>query len=191
MENKVMKPEKMQERSTLFLPFLIALIGVLIVGISLFLPYISATGNMAEYIERYPDKVEIEEFSLTAGDLANIPVISVNKILSGVYGKAEGTLANVIVLVFGGLMALTGLFVILKKPIAIIIFDLLACGVFCFLNFVMREDGFIAEDKYAWGIGYYTIIIATVAILGGAMWLLITKMRLKREAKESITNSME
>ncbi len=174
--------QNQERRNTLFLPFLIALIGVLIMGVSLFLPYMTAVGDIAEYIEQYPDRVEIEDLELTASDLANIPVVSVSNIITGVYGEDDGTIANVIVLVFGGLLVLTALFVILKKPIAVMIFDLLAGGVFFFLNFLMKED-FIAADKYAWGIGYYATMIAAVVIFAGAVYLLVEKIKVKKQKK--------
>ncbi len=183
MENTGIAPEQTQERrSTLFLPFLITLIGVLIMVVSLFLPYMTAVGDMAEYIEQYPDRVEIEDLELTASDLANIPVIAVSNIITGVYGEDDGIIANVIVLVFGGLLALTALFVILKKPIAVMIFDLLAGGVFFFLNFLMKED-FIEADKYAWGIGYYATMIAAAIIFAGAVYLLVEKIKVKKQKK--------
>ena len=172
-------------------PFIATLIGVLIMVIALFLPYMTAVGDMAEYIEKYPDRVEIESLEMTASDLANIPIISVSNIITGVYGEDDGQIANIIVMVFGGCLALTALFAILKKPIAVMIFDLLAGGVFFFLNFLMKED-FISADKYAWGIGYYAILIAAIAIFAGAIWLLVTKVSLKREAKRlAKANTME
>lgn len=172
-------------------PFIATLIGVLIMVIALFLPYMSAVGDMAEYIEKYPDRVEIESLEMTASDLANVPIISVSKIITGVYGEDDGQIANIIVMVFGGCLALTALFAIFKKPIAVMIFDLLTGGVFFFLNFLMKED-FISADKYAWGIGYYAILIAAIAIFAGAIWLLVTKVSLKREAKRlAKANTME
>lgn len=172
-------------------PFIATLIGVLIMVIALFLPYMSAVGDMAEYIEKYPDRVEIESLEMTASDLANVPIISVSNIITGVYGEDDGQIANIIVMVFGGCLALTALFAIFKKPIAVMIFDLLTGGVFFFLNFLMKED-FISADKYAWGIGYYAILIAVIAIFAGVIWLLVTKVSLKREAKRlAKANTME
>ena len=172
-------------------PFIATLIGVLIMVIALFLPYMTAVGDMAEYIEKYPDRVEIESLEMTASDLANVPVISVSNIITGVYGEDDGQIANIIVIVFCGCLALTALLAILKKPIAVMIFDLLTGGVFFFLNFLMKED-FISDDKYAWGIGYYAILIAAIAIFAGAIWLLVTKVSLKREAKRlAKANTME
>ena len=154
------------------LPYLLPLIGVLLMLISLFLPYMTAVGELSDYIEEYPDRMEIESLELTAGDLKNIPVISVSKLITGVYGEDDGAIAKVIVLTFGGFMALSALFVILKKPVAAIVFDLLTCGVFFLLNTLMKDD-FISANKYAWGIGWYILIIAAVVVFVGAAWMRI------------------
>lgn len=164
------------------LPFIVALIGVLILVVGLFLPYITAAGEMAEYIENNPDRIEIKDLGLTAGDLKDIPVISVSQIITGIYGEDDGAIANVIVMIFGGFLALTALFVILKKPIAVIIFNLLTYGVFAFLSAYMKED-FIDSDKYAWGIGYAIIQVAVAVVFVAAIWMLVKKIIAKRELK--------
>ena len=166
----------------LVLPFIVALIGVLILVIGMFLPYITAVGEMGEYIEKYPDRIEIKDLELTASDLKDIPVISVSQIITGIYGEDDGAIANVIVMVFGGFLALTALFVILKKPIAITIFDLLAFGSFSFLNYAMKED-FIDPDKYAWGIGYHIIQVSIAVVFAAAIWMLVKKIIATRELK--------
>ena len=163
-------------------PFVVALIGVLILVVGMFLPYITAVGEMGEYIEKYPDRIEIEDLELTASDLKDIPVISVSQIISGIYGEDDGALANVIVFTFCGFIALTALFVVLKKPIAVMIFELLAYGVFAFLSAYMKED-FIDPDKYAWGIGYTVIQIAIAVVFAAAVWMLVKKIIAKRELK--------
>ena len=164
------------------LPFIVALIGVLILVIGMFLPYITAVGEMGEYIEKNPDRIEIEDLELTAGDLKDIPVISVSQIITGIYGEDDGAIANVIVIAFCGFVALTALFVILKKPIAVMIFELLSYGVFAFLSAYMKED-FIDPDKYAWGIGYTIIQAAIAVVLAAAIWMLVKKIVTKRELK--------
>ena len=163
-------------------PFVVSLIGVLILVVGMFLPYITAVGEMGEYIEKYPDRIEIEDLELTASDLKDIPVISVSQIITGIYGEDDGALANVIVFTFCGFVALTALFVIIKKPIAVMIFDLLAYGVFAFLSAYMKED-FIDPDKYAWGIGYTVIQAAIAVVFAAAIWMLVKKIITKRELK--------
>ena len=96
-------------------PFVVTLTGVLIVIVALFLPYMTAVGDTAEYIEEHPDRVEIKSLELTASDLANIPLVSVHNLIAGVYGEDDGAIANVIVGVLGGCLTLTMLFVIHKN----------------------------------------------------------------------------
>ena len=164
------------------LPFVVVLIGVLILIVGMFLPYMTAVGDMAEYIEKNPDRVEVKDLDLTASDLKDISVVSVSQLITGVYGEDDGVIAKVIVMVFGGFLVLTALFTILNKPIAVMIFDLFTCGTFAFLNFLMKED-FIDPDKYAWGIGYYAIVIAFAIVFAGAIWMLIKKIAAKKELK--------
>ncbi len=48
------------------------------------------------------------------------------------------------------------------------------------------KDDFISADTYAWGIGYYTMTIAIAAIFAGAVWMLVTKIIMKRKAKKTM-----
>ncbi len=164
------------------LPFIVALAGVLILVIGMFLPYVSAVGDLAEYIERAPDTVVLESLNMTASDFANVPVISTNKLIASIYGEDDGLIANIILWALGGSLALTALFVVFKKPIAAIIFDLLTCGVYAFLSAYMKED-FIDLDKYAWGIGYAIIQVAIAVVFAAAIWMLVKKIITKRELK--------
>lgn len=158
-------------------PFIVALIGVVVIIAAMFLPYMNAQGKLAEYIELL-DSIELEEENISATP----SVVSVSKVITTVYGEDDGKIAEIIVLVFGGFVALTALFVILKKPIAIMIFDLVAFGSFSFLNFAMKED-FIDPDKYAWGIGYTIIQGAIAVVFATAIWMLVKKIIIKRELK--------
>ncbi len=167
-------------------PFVVMLIGVIVMVVALILPYVTAVGNLADYIEKNPDRVENESLELTASDLANVPVVSASNIVIGLFGEDEGIIAKVIVAVLGSCTALTVLFVMIKKPVVVIIFDLLTCGVFFFLNFMMRETFIVSEETYAWGIGYYVLIIAAIIAFAGAVWMIVTNINIKREAKKKI-----
>lgn len=166
----------------LTIPFVVALIGVAIIIAGMFLPHMTAVGDLAEYIEEYPDGVGIKEFEMTNSDLKNVPMIFMGRIAASAYSEEEGILFNVIVIVFAFFLALTALFIILKKPIAVMIFEVITCGVFAFLNFATKED-FFGADKYASGIGYYAIIAAFVIVFVGAIWMLVNKIAAKKEMK--------
>ena len=151
--------------------YILALLGIVLLLAGVFLPYMTAVGEMAEYIDQNPERMELASENLTAGDLKNIPITRTGKLITGVYGEDDGLAATVILLVLGGLGALTALVAALKKPIGALIFDLLTIGTFVFLNDVMKED-FIGGDKYAWGVGFYAIIAALVIVMVGAVWML-------------------
>ena len=102
------------------LPFILTLASVLIMSIALFLPYLTAVGDMAEYIEKYPDRIEVESLGLTASDLKNVPLISAGSIVTGVYGEEDGEIANGIVLALVVALAITTMFTFFKNIIAVI-----------------------------------------------------------------------
>ena len=162
------------------LPLIVALIGVLILIVGMFLPYMSAVGRMAEYIEKYPDSVGIKEYDMTAADLKDIPMIYLGRVAASAYSEEEGALFHAFVIVFAVLSVLTALFAILKKPIAVMIFGMITCGAFGILNWAAETD-FIDPDKYRWGVGYYAIAIAFAVVLAGAIWMLVRKIAAKKE----------
>lgn len=171
------KSAKKTMNKKLVLPFIVALIGVLVIIVAMFLPYMNAQGKLAEYIELL-DSVALEEENISASP----SVVSVKEVITTIYGEDDGKIAEIIVLVFGVFIALTTLFLFFKKPIAIMIFDLLAFGSFSFLNFAMKED-FIDPDKYAWGISYHVIQVAITVVFVAAIWMLVKKVIVKRELK--------
>lgn len=170
-----------RKRSPTTLPFLVTLIGVLILVIALFLPYMSASGELARRIQESPDWLEDASLGLTRSDFSHVSLISVSKIITAIYSSRDGAIAKTIIFGFCGLLALTALFVILKKPIAVLIFELLTCSVFLFLNSLMKST-LIGADHYVWGVGYYAVILASIALIAGSVWLLIVKSNMKRHA---------
>jgi hypothetical protein len=159
------------------LPFLVTLIGVLLMIAAMFLPYMNAQGTLSEYIKMLDrTELEVENISPTPS------VLSVKDVVTTVYGESDGKITEIVVLVFGATVALTALFVLFKRPIAIMFFDLLALGGFSFLNYAMSQD-FIGPDKYAWGIGYYLTLLSIGTVFTAAIWLLVRKIATKRELK--------
>ena len=101
---------------------ILALLGIVLLLAGVFLPYMTAVGEMAEYIDQNPERMELASENLTAGDLKNIPITRTGKLITGVYGEDDGLAATVILLVLGGLGALTALVAALKKPIGALIY---------------------------------------------------------------------
>lgn len=86
----------------------------------------------------------------------------------------------VIIAVFWALVVLTYIMAILKKPIGIVIFDLLAMCVFKIIHFDFEDRGIIPSSSYDWGIANYLTYIIGIVILGGALWLFIEKRKAKK-----------
>ena len=164
----------------LTVPFAVTLAGVLVIAIALFLPYLTAVGNTAAFIEAFPDMIAVEALDLTAKDIEKVPLISVRNLIIGIYTEDDGVLADVIVLAFCGFLAITALFTLFRKPVAVMIFDMLTFGIFAFLKLLVTQD-IIDADAYAWGIGYYIIQAAMIVVFAGAVWMLIKKIAEKKK----------
>ena len=177
--DKVMKKSLNKK---LKLPFIVILIGVLILIAGMFLPYMTAVGELAEYIEKHPDSIEIAEFDITAGDLKDVPMVLMGMIAASAYNTEEGILFSAIIIAFAFFAALTALFAALRKPIAVIIAELLSCGTFAFLDFGSNAD-FYGIDMYARGSGYYVIATGFVIVFAGAIWMLVKKIVTKKKLK--------
>lgn len=169
---------------TLWIPFIIALIGAMIMVTTVFLPYATATDDHAEDIMENPDAIVYQGWDMKAEDLVNISMVEYASMYSNLsqqlFGSTSvGTFYVVLVALIGGFSLLAALFAFLKKPIAVIVFDVLAFGVFCMHNWDYTDRGVIPSRSYDWGLGYYVFYVAAFAVLVGAIWLLVNKIRNK------------
>ena len=78
---------------------------------------------------------------------------------------------------------ITLLMTLIKKPIGIIIFDLLTMGAFKIICFDFEDRGVIPNNSFSWGIVYYLVYVIGVIIFTGAIWLFIEKRKAKKLAK--------
>ena len=150
-------------KNKMIIPFIVSLLGILVLIIAIFLPYLTAVGDLSDYIDTYSNTIAIEDSDVTLGDLTNVPFISVSKLIESVWGKDDAKIADIFLIVFGGFTVLTTMFIFFKKPILAMICNILTCGTFLLLSTLMKED-FIGNDKYIWGIGYYVILFALIFI---------------------------
>ena len=63
------------KNNKLFIPFIIALIGTILMVATVFLPYATAIDDHAESIKENPDAVVYEELDMTAQDMMNISMV--------------------------------------------------------------------------------------------------------------------
>ena len=173
----------------LLIPFVVTLIGAVFMFITIFLPYGTANEEQAEKFRTYPDEIVYEEVDMTSKDMINISMVE----YANVYGNLSeqiwgdtsyGIFYIALVALIGVFSLLSVLFSVLKKPIAVAIFSLLAFGVFCIQNFDYTDRGVIPSSTYEWGAAYYVFYIAFVVALVGAIWMLVSKIIQKKQQKQ-------
>lgn len=181
--------DKKTRNKKLFLPFVIAFAGALLMAISVFLPYGAASKENAENLKEYSDEVVYEELNMKAKDLLNISMVEYARVYcemsEQIFGsKAFGIFYVTLVSMIGGFSLLALLFAALKKAIPCIIFSILAFGTFLVQNKDFSMRGVIPSDDYVWGAAYYVFILAFVMALAGSIWLFVKKIRIKKESRE-------
>lgn len=87
----------------------------------------------------------------------------------------------VIIALYAGFGVLTLLMALVKKPIGIIVFDILTLGVFKLIQFDFKDRGVALSNNYDLGIVNYLTYVIGIVILVGAVLLFIEK----RKAKQS------
>ena len=167
---------------------IIMIISSLLLIITLFLSYATATEEHATNLKSYSEQVVFEELDITSNDIINISMVEYariyNNLSESIFGNSSyGILYVAFVSLIGLFGALTLLFSLIKKPIATIIFNLLSFGVFSLQNFDYKDRGIIPSDTYNWGIAYYTFFIVTLIIFIASIIMLICKIKNKNVDK--------
>lgn len=183
--------EKIQKdtiKQKTLLPFVIALVSALLMLLCVFLPYSAATEERAEWIDKYPDTVVLEETNLTAADMKHISMAKYAHIYFTMseelwHDSTVGILYIVLVALIGGGVVVAAVFVLGRKPIGCMIFGGLACVVFHLLNLDFIDRGVIPSDSYDWGIAHTLFPIAAVIMIASALWMLVMKIIIKRQQR--------
>ena len=157
---------------------IISLISAIIMVLSLFLPYSSATPKHSEWIDEHPDTIVYKNLDLCAKDLKHISMIEYAKLYPNIMN--EGIIYLILVAVIGIFSVLTLLFSFLKKPIATTVFSLFAYIVFLIQNCDYSDRGVIPSTSYDWGIGFYIFHIAFIFVLISSIITIINKKKTDR-----------
>ena len=167
------------------IPFLAVLMGAIIIVIAFFLPYASAKKEHKEYLKYYYEEVIDTEANMTGKDAIHVSMFEFAKI----YHVADGDVATfclIVIIIIGIFSLLTLLFVLLKKPIVVLVFDCLTFASYHLLTSDFKMRGAMPNWRYAWGISYYLYYIGIVIVLVGVIWMLITKIKQKKQRKSEI-----
>lgn len=168
-------------------PVLITIIGAILMLLMLLLPYASATDDYEERLMKYEDEMYVEEIGMTNADAVNISLLEFVRMYSEAASQGmhkEISIADIVIIsIFAGCAILTLLMTLIKKPIGIIIFDLLTMGAFKIICFDFEDRGVIPSSSFDWGMVYYLVYVIGVIIITGAIWLFIEKRKAKKLVK--------
>lgn len=150
-------------KKLLLVSMLTALVGSVLMCVSLFLPYI--TGGYAE---------------IKSASMVSYVMLALDKGAQYTGSTLLGTIMLVIVIFIGLFSLLSVLFSIIKKPIPLIIFTILAIVVFCVLCWDFTDRGVVGEHAMSWGAAFYTFIIGAVISFAGAVFMITQKIKIKK-----------
>lgn len=169
-------------KKSLTVPFLITLLATVLMVVSVFLPYMTATGDVASEIRGLSEALLEEDLSsFSMPGFAKFCASLTEGISDG--NVVSGLLYTLVGLV-GGFALLAALFALLKKPIPVIVFTVLSFLVFL-LQGVIFGGVIQNSDVYTWGIGYYLFMAAAVAAFAAAIWLKVCKCKLARQMSQT------
>lgn len=171
------------KNKNLLYPALVAIVGSLLLLITLILPFASASEEHKERLMSYPESMYSQEANMTNEDAVNISLVEFIKIDFAAIevGVSEGTaIANMVVIIaFITFATLVLLFSILKKPIPALIFDIISFAVLQLIRFDFEDRGVIPSSSYDWGIAQIICYLGIVITAVGAVLLLIAKIKNK------------
>jgi len=181
---------KIDFKNSSFIPYLISVLGVIIIIGAFFLPYASATDSYKERLERHPDEIFAQEVNMTNEDAVSISLFEYLRVyIAGINIDSYqdyGVIYTVVIGLMGAFSLLTFLFVILKKPVAYLVFDCITFGVFCLLNWDFNDRWIVPNSRYDWGAAYYLYYIGAILLFVGAVWYIISRAKAKKAQNNKI-----
>ncbi len=177
---------KTDNRKKLTICFVALLAVTVLMTLSVLLPYGSAEKEYRESLLDNADYVIDKDLNLTAGDMVDISMVTYARVYSSasskIFGNAGiGIIYVIFVAAIGGFSLLCVLFALLKKPIPIIIFDILSFAAFMIQRWDYVDRRVIPSSKYDWGIGYYLFIVAAILAFALSIVMIIIKKKIKNE----------
>lgn len=158
-----------------FNPKVIALIGSLLLMITIFLPFASATDNYKQRLMSYPEQMHTEEIKMTNKDAVNISLFEFGQVYAytvNLHGyETISIICLTMIVAYVVFSALAILWSILNKPIALLITNLLAFGIFNLMKWDFKDRGVIANSNYHFGIAQIICLFAFLMICLASIYL--------------------
>ena len=156
MKNRIKKNTKT--------PMLAALLCVVLLIVSIFLPYMTAEAEYRELVAAME-----QDTSLSLMDFAKI------------YKEQNEDYLVKILGILAGLGLLSALFAVCRKPILVMLTDILTTAWAVMIRMVFSGSAY----GYEFGIGSAMIFVACAGVMVSAIWMLVAKIKTKKAAKRA------
>ncbi|MBE7058649.1 MAG: hypothetical protein E7387_06065 [Ruminococcaceae bacterium] len=184
-EKKEIMQQSKKAKNNLLIPFIVVLIGSVMLIVTLFLPFASATEEYAEHLQKYSDEMYAVGIDMKNEEAIDISLLEFIKVYAATadLGMSQDVAVVCLVIIFAFILfaILTVLFSVFKKPIPAIIFNLLSFGVFWVIRWDFEDRGVIPSSNYDWGIAGTFCYVGIVVVMIGAVALLVMKIMTKKQ----------
>lgn len=169
------------------IPRIIVILAAVCAIAAFFLPYISATDEYRTYLNSRASERPFDSVDITVGQMADMSLFMYAKTYfqggeEFFRSQGDGIFYGVLlssIACFGLLILLAALG---KKPILILIFDILMAVAFYAVNWDFVDRRIMPDSNRIWGIshGLYYPIAVIIAI--AAIWMFVAKRQMKKTA---------
>lgn len=166
------------------IPTVVAALSAALLVLSIFLPYATAVGGMAELCDEYSDSKAFTVGDVTMGDMKNISMVEYVHLYAVCGEVITGEQGWVLYAVLVGLMGLFALgslgFAVLRRPVLLTVSAVLGYAVYLLYNFDFADRGVVPGESYAPGIGYYLYMVAGAVLLVCAVIMLCLRNKARQ-----------
>lgn len=167
-------------------PRILSAILAIILFASVFMPYSTATEKYKDVIKYIPDEITQDRIGLDSDDIINVSMVEYAKVYaenSDEYFDDE--FFGFFYVFIAGFVALFSLLCLIaaltKKPILLIILDILLILALAVQCWDYADRGVIPSRSYDWGFGFYVSFVCVGLIFIFAIWLFAAKIKNKKE----------
>lgn len=175
------------------LPRILAILLSMLSIVGIFLPYIGTTTKEAEWLMTNPDRKVHEKSDMTAKDLIDITLYEYAKVHYQIGDDLFKTeYSGLFYTIFFSLPAIIGLIALIaalrKHTIFYTIQGILLAGSLRLINFDIVDRRIMPNDGMVWSIAHWYHYVVAAGMVVTGIWLLISKIQMRNEAKRNITN---
>ena len=187
----------MEKNSTKGITFakLFAFLGAVVMIVSVFLPYASATDKYrqnlddAQEIADSIDLGELDEYNESDIKASEMKDVSLFKFIKMYYNMTKGftnAVKYTYVVLLGGILVtalLAGIFALAKKATPIVIFSIISFIGFWIMHKDFTSRGVVPSSYYNWGTGYFLFFAGFALAIIAGIALFVLKVKNKKESK--------